>query len=381
MAGPASTDDISALHYIQGPPGTNNPVGGAQAFTDTMRKAYRALVDKWPNVVVWDSQRRVFGEKAIASTSTNLWSTQIHPSAYGYAITADYLVNDCIALPDTGRRFPPLAPHQDFGRPSATGSRARPRARTPLTRKPSTTPTSFPADLRGRVQHADRDDAARRQREQRHRLAVRLPARRPERRHRQAPRRRLLSDHRVPVDRHAGQWHRDPEPADQRADDPREYGDSWRRPDLSGARPGRQAAREDPRVCRREPLRARRPRRFRHRQQRRDLGGAFDDVGDELGPVGHPADGQPLCRRGGANPVSLATVTFGLSGVHLQITNTADFSALVGRIVVIVGSHAGETTGDHLQTQSVVAGTIAAGRPRTSPSPTRAPGSRSRTTP
>jgi hypothetical protein len=63
----------------------------------------------------------------------------------------------------------------------------------------------------------------------------------------------------------------------------------------------------------------------------------------------------------GATSVALTNYTITTSGAHLQLSGTThDFTNDVGKLVVIVGAHAGETTGDHLQTVTVAPGTVTA---------------------
>jgi lysophospholipase L1-like esterase len=88
-----TTDDVGALGYVI-------PNGSAQAYTDMMRQSYLSLIDRWPNVVVWDAMERIFGAtcqtQAINGATWALMADQIHPSNFGYSRIADGLVADVI---------------------------------------------------------------------------------------------------------------------------------------------------------------------------------------------------------------------------------------------------------------------------------------------
>jgi lysophospholipase L1-like esterase len=363
MAGPAATDDVGGLHYIQGPPGTNNPAGGAQAFNDTMRKAYRACADLWPNVVLWDSQKRIFGTKAIASTQTNLWSTQVHPSAYGYALIADYLVDDLIALPSVGKTFPPSAPLQDWGNPvgdaiaTTTASAytvddsaldntnqykliyaGEYNAQTGTTLLVGSQnnridyPIGHPLDVQ--VQDIVRFPNG---------VTMRIVGGSIAAQNSGGPIPNLaLTGQTIPggaavVTAGVVRIYRELAQGDQLlykimvAPGPNRY-----------VRLGRVNAGTTTTVTvQTEPAT---PNRFEAMQW-------AVSPGDSLYVAGS-----------GANPISLAGATFSNSGTHLFISGLAgvDYSTLVGRLVLVVGNHPTETTGDHLQNQSIVAGTIGA---------------------
>lgn len=63
------------------------PNSAAQAYSDILRNAYRAIADEWPNVAVFDSQAKIFGEVSLAANP--LMQDQIHPSPDGiYALQA-----------------------------------------------------------------------------------------------------------------------------------------------------------------------------------------------------------------------------------------------------------------------------------------------------
>lgn len=69
------TTDVGGTQYVQ-------PNTMAQAYTDAMRAAYRSLDNAWPNVVVYDSQKLLFGE--VVQATSPFMADQIHPSVDGY---------------------------------------------------------------------------------------------------------------------------------------------------------------------------------------------------------------------------------------------------------------------------------------------------------
>lgn len=87
-----SSDDVGGAYV--------SPNASAQAYTDSVRDAYLALDGVFPNVVVWNSQDRVFGRTSRTFANFGgLLSDQIHPSIAGYNAIADALVADLIGIP------------------------------------------------------------------------------------------------------------------------------------------------------------------------------------------------------------------------------------------------------------------------------------------
>lgn len=72
------TTDVNGTGYV-------TPTTSAQAYSDALRGAYRALAGEWPNVAVYDSQALLFEETSQASSPLML--DQIHPSLQGYGQT------------------------------------------------------------------------------------------------------------------------------------------------------------------------------------------------------------------------------------------------------------------------------------------------------
>jgi lysophospholipase L1-like esterase len=93
-----TTDDVNGNGWVV-------PNSSAQAYTDIMRNAYLSLVNRWPNVVVWDAMNRVFGPicRAKFTGSYGLMFDQLHPSQFGYNQIDDDLVANVIGY------FPPMS--------------------------------------------------------------------------------------------------------------------------------------------------------------------------------------------------------------------------------------------------------------------------------
>lgn len=97
----ATKDDVGSHGYVTSATGEINPPGGAQALTEALRSAYLACEGMWSNVVVWDSQERVFGRVAGDSCRTDLFDDQIHPSVSAYEAVVDDLIANVIGVPRT----------------------------------------------------------------------------------------------------------------------------------------------------------------------------------------------------------------------------------------------------------------------------------------
>jgi|GEM_PF-2564798 lysophospholipase L1-like esterase len=88
-----SSDDVASNGFIV-------PNSSAQAYTDALRNAYLSFDGLFPNVVVWNSQDRVFGRTCQTFANMGgLLSDQLHPSITGYQAIADALVADLIGIP------------------------------------------------------------------------------------------------------------------------------------------------------------------------------------------------------------------------------------------------------------------------------------------
>jgi lysophospholipase L1-like esterase len=109
------TTDVGANGYVV-------PNGDAQAKSTRIRQAYLRLVDAYPDVLVQDTQERIFGVTARAASS--LMADQIHPGGSGMNAIVDDLVDRFI-----GRKTPwssgqaaiaraaqPFTPWLDYGR-------------------------------------------------------------------------------------------------------------------------------------------------------------------------------------------------------------------------------------------------------------------------
>lgn len=116
------TTDVGGHGYV-----TGNP----QAKSVALHQSYLALIDAYPDVLVWDAQERVFGTTARATSA--LMDDQIHPSSVistqnpgGFQLIADYLVADLL-----GRKIPlaaGLATSARFNTGFWTAHTAYPRA-------------------------------------------------------------------------------------------------------------------------------------------------------------------------------------------------------------------------------------------------------------
>lgn len=94
------TTDVSSLGYVV-------PNASAQTYSDRIRNAYRSLRNKWPNVVLYDSQTSRFPETCPATFSN--MADQVHPSicnGYPGASTGGYagIIDDIVAI--CGRKEP-----------------------------------------------------------------------------------------------------------------------------------------------------------------------------------------------------------------------------------------------------------------------------------
>lgn len=90
------TTNYNGLNYVQDAQGNVNPAGLAQAYSDLLRSAYYALQDRWPNVVLADAQTAVFGTIAQAYTASGYMSDQLHPAQAGQYALMDWLVSTVI---------------------------------------------------------------------------------------------------------------------------------------------------------------------------------------------------------------------------------------------------------------------------------------------
>lgn len=90
-----STDDYGANHYVQDAQGNINPAGAAQAYSDLLRSAYYAVADRWPNVVLADVPAAVTGLVSIAVGGTYM-GDQLHLSQAGQYAYVDWLVQNVI---------------------------------------------------------------------------------------------------------------------------------------------------------------------------------------------------------------------------------------------------------------------------------------------
>jgi lysophospholipase L1-like esterase len=75
--------DINGYGYVK-------PNNKAQAYSTLLRNAYKRLENHWDNVVVLDTQDRIFG-RASRPSSVNM-SDQLHPSSAGYILLSKVLV-------------------------------------------------------------------------------------------------------------------------------------------------------------------------------------------------------------------------------------------------------------------------------------------------
>ena len=93
MPNSMTTDDVNANGYVV-------PNASAQAYTDILRQSYLSLVNRWPNVVVWDSQNQVFGTQcklqSAGAPNFTLMTDQLHPNGGGYVKIVDHLVAQII---------------------------------------------------------------------------------------------------------------------------------------------------------------------------------------------------------------------------------------------------------------------------------------------
>ncbi len=86
---PLLTEDVGGNHWVTSAGGTVNPAGAAQDYTDRMYYAYKALENKWPNVVIWDTQRLIFGRTSDTLANSVYMVDQLHPNQLGYEALAN----------------------------------------------------------------------------------------------------------------------------------------------------------------------------------------------------------------------------------------------------------------------------------------------------
>ena len=108
------SSDVGGYAYVQ-------PNSSAQAYSTILRNAYLRLENQWSNVVVLDTQDRVFGRDSLPSSTYMV--DQLHPSATGYVLLANVLV-DVIGpkqpfdpkLTTAARESNPVAPYSVYPR-------------------------------------------------------------------------------------------------------------------------------------------------------------------------------------------------------------------------------------------------------------------------
>jgi lysophospholipase L1-like esterase len=71
------------------------PNSAAQAYSDELAQAYRALAAHWPNVVLYDSRKTLFSDTC--PPSSPLMLDQLHPSLLGY----EDIIDQVVAITDT----------------------------------------------------------------------------------------------------------------------------------------------------------------------------------------------------------------------------------------------------------------------------------------
>lgn len=106
--------DINGYGFVR-------PNNNAQTYSTLLRNAYKRLENQWDNVVVLDTQDRVFGFVS-APSSINMVD-QLHPSSEGYVLLAGLLV-DLIgqkqpydtAQADSARQLRPSTPYTLYPR-------------------------------------------------------------------------------------------------------------------------------------------------------------------------------------------------------------------------------------------------------------------------
>lgn len=75
------TTDVGSQGFV-----TNDP----QESSAIMREAYLSLIDEWPDVIVDDTQEHVFGKTSLVTSP--FMSDQIHPSGTGFAAKVAHLI-------------------------------------------------------------------------------------------------------------------------------------------------------------------------------------------------------------------------------------------------------------------------------------------------
>ena len=78
------SEDVNGYRYVQ-------PNANAQAYSTLLRDVYLRLQNEWPNVVVIDTQQLVFGTQSLPASL--FMADQLHPSATGYVLLAQALVD------------------------------------------------------------------------------------------------------------------------------------------------------------------------------------------------------------------------------------------------------------------------------------------------
>lgn len=77
------TTDVDGFGFVQ-------PNSNAQTYSTILHNAYLRLLNRWPNVVVFDAQEVVFG--TVSLPASPLMINQLHPSSAGYTALAKALV-------------------------------------------------------------------------------------------------------------------------------------------------------------------------------------------------------------------------------------------------------------------------------------------------
>jgi hypothetical protein len=90
------TTNTGGFNYVQDAIGTINPAGLAQTYTNLLRTAYYAVQEAWPNVVLADAQAAVFGTTSQAVAAGTLLGDQLHPTQGGQYELVDWLVRNII---------------------------------------------------------------------------------------------------------------------------------------------------------------------------------------------------------------------------------------------------------------------------------------------
>lgn len=75
------SDDPGSTGYV-------SPLASAQTYTDILRNAYYRLAYQYPNAVLLDTQRAIFGTAALPAASNPWMQDVLHPSTLGYQYLA-----------------------------------------------------------------------------------------------------------------------------------------------------------------------------------------------------------------------------------------------------------------------------------------------------